>query len=168
MDGKKGALKMIENEEERRVVFERLRKELMEEAAALSSETGAKFNFVGFTPDGKAFNFGSSSDGKMFERFISEEKVNEMLAANEDQVMISEESESEMESESEEEEQQTEEKSDEFWWDNIDMEKLDTPEKVEAVKKALLEAKNKVSEKVSEKRQKLASGAATGSTGQQQ
>ncbi|RZC51008.1 hypothetical protein C5167_019434 [Papaver somniferum] len=163
MDRKKGALKMIENEEERRVVFERLRKELLEEAAAISSETGANFNFVGFTPDGKAFNFGSSSDGKMFERFISEEKVNEMLAANKDQVMISEEeSDSEIESDSEEE-QQAEEKSDEFWWDNIDMEKLDTPEKVEAVKKALLEAKNKVSEK----RQKLASGAATGSTGQQ-
>ncbi|KAI3947258.1 hypothetical protein MKX01_019911 [Papaver californicum] len=161
MDRKKDAVKKIENEEERLVVFKRLRKELLEEAAAISSETGANIDIVGFTPDGKTFNFGSSSDGKIFDRFISEEKVNEMIAANENQAIPEEESETESESDGEGEEQQQEEKN-VVRWDHINMDKLDTPEKVEAVKKALLEAKKKVSEKVNEKRQKLASGAASG------
>ncbi|KAI3897515.1 hypothetical protein MKW92_029646 [Papaver armeniacum] len=152
---KKDAIKKIENEQERLAEFERRRKELQEEACALSSDTGAEIDLVGFTPDGKTFNFGSTSDGKMYDRFISEEKVNEMIAANENRAMIPE---VESESESEEEE------SDGFWWNNIDISKLDTVEEVEALKKALLEVKKKVSER----KQKLVSGAAAGSSGQRQ
>lgn len=154
MDRKrKDAIKKIENEQERLAEFERRRKELQEEACAISSETGAEIDLVGFTPDGRTFNFGSTSDGKMYDRFISEEKVNEMIAANQNQEMIPNE-----ESESEEEE------SDGFWWNNIDINKLDTVEEVEALKKALLEVKKKVSER----KQKLVSGAAAGSSGQRQ
>ncbi|KAI3842955.1 hypothetical protein MKX03_013442 [Papaver bracteatum] len=153
---KKHVIKKIENEQERLAEFERRRKELQEEACAISSETGAEIDLVGFTPDGRTFNFGSTSDGKMYDRFISEEKVKGMIAANQNQVMIPEE---ENESESEEEE------NDGFWWNNIDISKLDTVEEVEALKKALLQVKKKVSER----KQKLVSGgAAAGSSGQRQ
>ncbi|MCL7035244.1 hypothetical protein MKW94_013483 [Papaver nudicaule] len=164
MDPRNNEIKMIENPVERQRVFERLSRELVEEAAALTRETGATLDFVGFTPEGKTFNFGCSSEGAYFNRPISEEKVNRMLAANQQVIRVPmEESESESEDDDdEEEEEQEEEMTDGFWWDKLDVEKIDTIEKAQAVKAALLEVKKKVGER----KQELAAGAAT--SGRQQ
>ncbi|KAI3973959.1 hypothetical protein MKX01_030535 [Papaver californicum] len=125
MGKKKIEIKKIEDRKKRNVAFTKRRNGLFKKAHDLCLRTGANISMIVFSPGGKPFTFGCPDE--VLNRF----PVNEEEVVNDGKRTRSE-------------------NGDVYWWNDIDMDELDTLEKVQAVRDELLQVKDLVNKRKQE------------------
>ncbi|KAI3853307.1 hypothetical protein MKW92_001348 [Papaver armeniacum] len=124
MGKRKIEIKKIEDKKQRSVSFTKRRNGLFKKAHELCRRTGASISMIVFSPGGKPFTFGCPDE--ILNRF----PVNE--EGDDDGKRIRSEN------------------GDGFWWNDINMEEIDTVEKVHAVRDQLLQVKDLVNKRKQE------------------
>ncbi|XP_026453060.1 agamous-like MADS-box protein AGL29 [Papaver somniferum] len=118
---KKIEIKMIHDRKKRSVTFSKRRQGLFKKADELCRLTGADISLSVFSPSGKLFTFGCSNSDEVLYRFPVKEEEKEVDGNN-----------------------SRSENGDGFWWNNLNIDELDTLEKVDAVTEQLLQVQNLV------------------------
>ncbi|KAI3920392.1 hypothetical protein MKX01_000731 [Papaver californicum] len=125
MGKRKIEIKKIEDRKKRNVAFTKRRNGLFKKAHDLCVRTGANISMIVISPGGKPFTFGCPDE--ILNRFPvneeEEEEVNDGKRTSRS------------------------ENGDVYWWNDIDMEKLNTLEKVRAVRDELLQLKDLVNKR---------------------
>ncbi|KAI3988193.1 hypothetical protein MKX01_011982 [Papaver californicum] len=115
-------MKKIHDRKKRNVTFTKRRQGLFKKADELCRLTGADISLIVFSPNGKPYTFGCPNSNEVLHRFPVQEE----------------------EEEDDEKRRDRPENGDGFWWDDTNMEELDTLEKVDAVRDQLLQVTNLV------------------------
>ncbi|KAI3920507.1 hypothetical protein MKX01_000846 [Papaver californicum] len=124
MGKRKIEMKKIEDRKKRSVAFTKRRNGLFKKAHELCVLTGANISMIVFSPSGKPFTFGCSNE--TLNRFpVIEEEDNDGKRTKS-------------------------ENGDVYWWNDIDMDELNTLEKVQAVRDELLQVKDLVNKRKQE------------------
>ncbi|KAI3970655.1 hypothetical protein MKX01_024302 [Papaver californicum] len=125
MGKRKIEIKKIEDRKKRSVAFTKRRNGLFKKAHDLCLRTGANISMIVFSPGGKPFTFGCPDE--VLNRFpVNEEEDNDGKRTSRS------------------------ENGDVFWWNDMDMDELNTLEKVHAVRDELLQVKDLVNKRKQE------------------
>ncbi|MCL7040418.1 hypothetical protein MKW94_004473 [Papaver nudicaule] len=124
MDKRKIEVKKIQDRKKRNVAFTKRRNGLFKKVELLSELTGANISLIVFSPGGNLFTFSSAdeSGAQFLNRFVG--RQNEGIK---DEVLNT-----------------SRVNADWFWWEDINLEELDTVDKVLSVKNQLIAVKNQV------------------------
>ncbi|KAI3971971.1 hypothetical protein MKX01_021732 [Papaver californicum] len=117
MGKKKIEIKKIHDKKKRSVTFTKRRQGLFKKADELCRLTGADISLIVFSPNGKPYTFGCPNSNEVLNRIHVQEE----------------------EEEDDGKRRNRSENGDGFWWDDINIDELDTLEKVDAVRDQLLQ-----------------------------
>ncbi|MCL7034609.1 hypothetical protein MKW94_007422 [Papaver nudicaule] len=123
-------IEKIEDRQRRNVTFTKRRQGLFKKAEDLSRLTGAEIALIVFSPGGNPFTYSSSPSNDLFNHKFDAKEDEEVDAGD-----------------------------DGYWWDNLNVEGLDTIEKLTAMKNQLIEVKEKIAKR---KQELLAKSISTG------
>ncbi|XP_026451555.1 agamous-like MADS-box protein AGL97 [Papaver somniferum] len=124
MGKRKIEIKKIEDKKQRSVSFTKRRNGLFNKAHELCRLTGASISMIVFSPGGKPFTFGCPDE--ILNRFPANEE------------------------EDDDGKRVRSENGDGFWWKDLNMEEVDTLEKVQVVRDQLLQVKDLVNKRKQE------------------
>ncbi|KAF8392723.1 hypothetical protein HHK36_023072 [Tetracentron sinense] len=146
MGKRKIAIEKLENPNKRQVTFSKRRKGLFKKAADACLLCEAEMAVIAFSPAGKPYTFGHTSVDSVIDRYLTRSMgpISGDAHHDEQSRLLSRE----IKDLERELKQQRENNNSRYWWEQIDMEKYDSVEKLESLVEGLEKLRSNVLKRV--------------------